>query len=86
MLGGIAGLVRMNTGFAYDGAVFLMVPDYQFAKLVAVAEIEIESKRRHAHLKVGKIGGLTNGLADASDDIRRPICELDRLGAALCNR
>ena len=57
----------MNTRFAYDRAIFLVVPDDQFAKLVAVAKIEIKSKCGHAPLKVGKLGGLTNSLADAGD-------------------
>src|SRR6266481_5791398 len=62
-----------QTGLANDSAVFLMVPDNQFAKLLAVAKIEIKSKCGHAPLKVGKLGGLTNGLADASDDFRRHL-------------
>jgi hypothetical protein len=69
----------MNTGFADDRTVFLMVPDDQFAELLAVSKIEIESERGHARLKVGKLelgklgklGGLTNGLADPSDNVRR---------------
>ena len=56
-----------QTGLANDSAVFLMVPDNQFAKLFAVAKIEIKSKCGHAPLKVGKLGGLTNSLADAGD-------------------
>jgi hypothetical protein len=44
----------------------MMVFDDQFAKLFAVAKIEIKSKCGHAPLKVGKLGGLANGLAGAA--------------------
>jgi hypothetical protein len=67
---GFPGSVRMNTGFANDCAIFLMVLDDHLVKLVAVAEIDIQSQRRHALLNIRKLSGLTNGLADARDDFR----------------
>ena len=62
--------IRLNPSFTNDGAVFLMVSDNHFAKLVTIAKIDIKSKRRHTLLDVGKLGGLTNGLTDAGDDFR----------------
>src|SRR5215470_12688437 len=59
--------VRLNPSFANDGPIFLMVADNHFSKLVAIANINIKSKLRHALLNVGKLGGLSNGLADAGD-------------------
>ena len=60
----------MNTGFAYDGAVFLMVPDDQFTELLALAKVEIKSKSGHTPLDVGQLGDLANSMADAGDNTR----------------
>src|SRR6516164_8206893 len=72
-LSGFPGSFRLNACFPNDHAVFLMFPDNQFAKLFAVAEIDIQTQRRHALLDLGKLGGLTNGLTDARDDFRRHV-------------
>src|ERR1700736_2502624 len=64
------GSVRLDTGLANDGSVFLVVPHNQLAKLVAVAKVETKTQCRHALLDVGKLGGLARGLADARDDFR----------------
>ena len=61
---------RLNTGFANYGAKFLIVADYQFMKLIAVAKIEIKSKRRHARLNIGKLGALTKRGGHTSNDFR----------------
>ena len=47
---GFPGSFRVNSSFTNDNAVFLMVPDNQFAKWVAIAKIDIKSKRRHVLL------------------------------------
>src|SRR5262249_61746156 len=47
-----------------------MVSDNHFAKLVAIAKIDIKSKRRHTLFDVGNLGGLTDGLTDAGADFR----------------
>jgi hypothetical protein len=34
---------------------FLMLPDNQFTKLVAIAKIQVKSQRRHALQNIGKL-------------------------------
>jgi len=39
------GFNPAESSFTNDGAVFLMVPDNHFAKLIAIAKIDIKSQR-----------------------------------------
>src|SRR5262249_27603168 len=57
----------MNSGVANDRAVFLMIPDNQLAKLVAIAEIDVQSQCRHALLDVLKLHGLTRGQGETGN-------------------
>jgi hypothetical protein len=54
-----------------------MVPDNHLAKFVGVAKINVKSERRHTLLDLGKLGGVTNGLAEARDYFRWHPCWRD---------
>jgi len=59
--GRLLGSVRSNSCFVYDCTIFLMIIDDQVAKLVAVAEIDIQSQGRHALPKIGKLSANHGG-------------------------
>src|SRR5262245_35497711 len=91
----LTSLVSSNTGFENDGAIFLVVPDDQLAKLVAVAKTQIESERRHPRLNVSELSRLPNRKADACNNVRwhlgrgndtKPVCDVESGHAAFRDR
>src|SRR5215471_11198535 len=67
---GTVNSFRLDTCFADNSAILLVIANNQFTELLARAKVQGKSKRRHAALNVGKLGDLLDGLDEPPDDFR----------------